>query len=215
MTALTLYIGNKNHSSWSLRPWIGMRVAGIAFEEVVLPFDFEANNPAIKAISPTGCVPVLKHGDLVIPESLAILDHVARLFPDKGLWPASMRDHTSALSMSLEMVSGFRDLREVCPMNIRRPKRRIAMTAAADADAARIIAIWSEALGRSGGPFLFGTFSIADAMFAPVVNRFDVYDIPVPAVAAAYMARMKALPAWQEWEAAARAETWTVPGYEV
>lgn len=210
MSQLTLYLGNRNYSSWSFRPWIGMRTAGIAFTDVVIPFDFAAGNPAIKAISPSGKVPVLKDGDLVIPESLAILDHVARLFPEKGLWPAAPEDRTRALSMSLEMVAGFRALRTACPMNIRRARKAVAVTPEIAADVARITTLWQDALDRSGGPFLFGAFSIADAMFAPVVNRFDVYAIDVSATASAYMARIKALPAWVEWETAARAEPWTV-----
>lgn len=210
MPQLTLYLGNRNYSSWSFRPWIGMRMAGIVFEDVVIPFDTPAGNPAIRAVSPTAKVPVLKDGDLIIPESLAILDHVARRFPDKGLWPAAQEDHTRALSMSLEMVAGFRALRAACPMNMRRARKAVAMTSEIAADVARISALWRDALDRSGGPFLFGAFSIADAMFAPVVNRFDVYAIETPAAVSAYMARVKALPAWLEWEAASRAEPWIV-----
>lgn len=210
MAALTLYIGNKNYSSWSLRPWIGMRVLGIEFREIVIPFDFPAGNPQIRAISPTGRVPVLKDGDLVVPESLAILDHLARKFPDKRLWPSGFDDRTRAMSISLEMVSGFQPLRTACPMNLRRPKWPATITPAIAENVARIDAIWNEALARSGGPFLFGSFTIADAMFSPVVNRFDVYDIKVSGVADAYMARIKALPAWAEWETAARAEPWVI-----
>ncbi len=210
MSGLTLYIGNKNYSSWSFRPWIGLRVAGIVFDEVLIPFDDDAGNPAIKAISPSGKVPVLREGDLLIPESLAILDHVARLHPDSGLWPADARDRTRAMVMCCHMVSGFQALRSACPMNMRRPRRAIPVSAAVRADVTRIEQIWCDALAASGGPFLFGAFSIADAMFAPVVNRLDVYAFEVDRATAVYKDTMKALPAWLEWEAAGRAEPWIV-----
>lgn len=210
MARLTLYIGNKNYSSWSFRPWIGLRTAEIEFDEVLIPFDFEAGNPAIKAVSPTGKVPLLKDGDLLIPESLAILDHVARKFPASGLWPAAPAARSRAMAMGCEMLAGFSALRGACPMNMRRARRPIEASAAVLADLARLMTLWGENLEASGGPFLLGKFSIADAMFAPVVNRLDVYGFDVSDPAAAYMARMKALPAWQEWEAAARAEPWTV-----
>lgn len=210
MTGLTLYIGNKNYSSWSFRPWIGMRMAGIDFEEIVVPFDFPGGNPAIKAISPTGKVPVLKDEDLIIPESLAILDHLARKFPDSDLWPSDMRARTVAMAMACEMISGFQALRNACPMNMRRPRKPVKVSDAIAADVARIEQLWSDALTRSGGPFLCGGFSIADAMYAPVVNRLDVYDLVSSGPAGDYIARIKALPAWIEWESAARAEPWTV-----
>jgi glutathione S-transferase len=203
-----LYIGNKNYSSWSFRPWIGMRAAGIAFEEKLVPFDMGAGNPAFRVFSPTGKVPVLVDGDLTIWESLAILDHVARKHPQAGLWPADHNDRSQAMAMSSEMVSSFMALRSACPMNMRRERKPIETTPAIRHDVNRIQSLWSGCLENSGGPFLFGTFSIADAMFAPVVNRLDVYAFETMPEVTRYMARMKALPAWQEWETAGRAEPW-------
>ncbi|MGK6313381.1 glutathione S-transferase family protein [Neorhizobium sp. DT-125] len=211
MEKLTLYIGNKNYSSWSFRPWIAMTAAGIPFEDVVIPFDFPAGNPKFKPVSPTGRVPVLHHGDVRVWESLAIIEYVAELFPDKGLWPKSAADRAVARSISMEMLSGFRALRGACPMNIRRPKRRIDLPDGVMGDVARIEAIWRELRTKSGGPFLFGTFTGADAMFAPVVNRFDVYDLVTDDETLAYMAAVKSHPAWLKWQEAAVAEPWIVP----
>ncbi|MDP2732294.1 MAG: glutathione S-transferase family protein [Hoeflea sp.] len=205
-----LYIGNKNYSSWSFRPWIGMRVAGIAFQEILVPFDMAAGNPAFKAFSPTGKVPVLVDDGLTVWESLAILDHVARKHPQSGLWPDDGAFRSRAMAMSAEMMSSFQALRSACPMNMRRVRQPIETTPAILADVARIQTLWSECLAESGGPFLFGGFSVADAMFAPVVNRLDVYAFETGPAVAAYMAAMKALPAWAEWEAAGRAEPWIV-----
>lgn len=210
MALPVLYIGNKNYSSWSFRPWIGMRATGIAFEEKLVPFDMAANNPAFKAFSPTGKVPVLVDDGLTIWESLAILDHVARKHPESGLWPADPGLRSRAMAMGSEMASSFMALRSTCPMNMRRARKAIPVSAAVLADVARIESAWTESLALSGGPYLLGDFSIADAMFAPVVNRLDVYALKVNPATASYMARMKALPAWQEWEAAGKAEPWVV-----
>lgn len=205
-----LYIGNKNYSSWSLRTWIGMRVTGIAFREILVPFDMAAGNPAFKAFSPTGKVPVLVDDGLTVWESLAILDHVARKHPQSGLWPEDGTCRSKAMAMSAEMMSSYQALRSACPMNMRRPRRPVTASPAILADVARIQTLWSECLDQSGGPFLFGGFSVADAMFAPVVNRLDVYAFETGPAVAEYMAGMKALPAWAEWEAAGRAEPWIV-----
>lgn len=210
MTDLTLYIGNKNYSSWSFRPWIGMKMAGVVFEEVLIPFDFEHDNPQIKKQSPSGKVPLLKDGALLIPESLAILDHVARKCPDKQLWPSDPVARSVAMSMSCEMVGGFTHIRNQCPMNMRREIKKMEQDEGLSGDVARIEEIWTDNLSASGGPFLFGDFSIADAMFAPVVNRMEVYQLTENNAARDYMAHMKSLPAWQEWEAAGRAEPWIV-----
>lgn len=215
MAAPVLYIGNKNYSSWSFRPWIGMRTAGIAFEETLVPFDMAAGNPAFRAFSPTGKVPVLVDGDLTIWESLAILDHVARKHPETNLWPENFNDRSRAMAMSSEMVSSFPALRSACPMNMRRDRKPVETSPAILADVARIQQLWTGCLESSGGPFLFGGFSIADAMFAPVVNRLDVYAFDTNPAAGRYMARMKALPAWREWESAGRAEPWTIDEDEV
>jgi glutathione S-transferase len=210
MSDPVLYIGNKNYSSWSFRPWIGMRVAAISFEEKLVPFDMGNGNPAFKAFSPTGKVPVLVDNGQTIWESLAILDHVARKHPDSGLWPEDPGRRSQAMAMSAEMMTSFLALRAACPMNMRRPRRPIPLTSAIQADVARIQSLWNTCLDDYGGPFLLGSFSVADAMFAPVVNRLDVYGFETTAPTAEYMARIKALRAWREWEEAGRAEPWIV-----
>jgi glutathione S-transferase len=211
MDKLTLYIGNKNYSSWSFRPWIAMTAADIPFEEVLIPFDFAAGNPRFKEISPTSRVPVLHHGDVRVWESLAIIEYVAELLPGNGIWPAVPADRAVARAISMEMLSGFRALRGACPMNLRRPKRAIELPIGVMDDVARIETIWRELRQKSGGPFLFGSFTAADAMFAPVVNRFDVYDLVRDDETLAYMTAMKAHPAWVKWQEAALQETWIVP----
>ena len=211
MTGMTLYIGNKNYSSWSFRPWLALTAAGIPFEEVLIPFDFPAGNPRFKEISPTGRVPALHHGDVRVWESLAIIEYTAELFPRSGLWPEAAGDRAVARAISMEMLSGFRALRSACPMNMRRPKRKIDLPEGVMDDVARISAIWKECTRKSRGPFLFGTFSAADAMFAPVVNRMDVYDLVSDREVLAYMDAVKAHPAFRQWQEAALAEPWIVP----
>ncbi|AZN70657.1 glutathione S-transferase family protein [Georhizobium profundi] len=208
MSRLTLFIANKTYSSWSFRPWLAMRMAGIEFDEELVPFSDGGSNPAFLAFSPTGKVPVLRDGDLVIWETLAILEYLAETHP--ALWPADMSARARARAISSEMHAGFQALRSECPMNMRRPRRAIPVSAAAQADVARITEIWTSALAQSGGPFLYGEFSAADAMFAPVVNRFDVYALTEDAEILAYMERMKALPPYQEWADASRQEPWVV-----
>jgi glutathione S-transferase len=211
MDKLTLYIGNKNYSSWSFRPWLAMEGCGVSFDDVVIPFDFPAGNPRFRDISPTGRVPVLHHGDFRVWESLAIIEYVAELFPEAGIWPEDSRARAQARAISCEMVSGFRALRNACPMNIRRAKGKIDLPDGVMADVVRIETIWRETRERSGGPFLLGAFSAADAIYAPVVNRFEIYDLVSSADTLSYMAAMKAHPAWQKWQTAALAETWIVP----
>lgn len=210
MDELTLYIGNKNYSSWSLRPWLAMTAGGISFKEVLIPFDFPAGNPKFREISPTGRVPVLHHGATRVWESLAIIEYAAELFPDAGLWPADRQARALARCYSMEMLSGFRALRNACPMNIRRERRAIDLPDGVMDDVARIETIWSEAVKASGGPFLFGAFSAADAMFAPVVNRLDVYQLTADSASLAYMNAVKAHAAFQAWTAAALKEPWIV-----
>ncbi|WP_337181466.1 glutathione S-transferase family protein [Shinella sp.] len=211
MSDLVLYVGNKNYSSWSFRPWIAMAAAGVPFTDRVIPFDFAAGNPEIRKVSPTGRVPLLQHGDVRVWESLAIIEYVAELFPDAGLWPKDRAARAEARAISMEMLSGFRALRNACPMNIRRKPGRIELPDGVTDDVARIEAIWKSALARSGGPFLFGGFSAADAMYAPVVNRLGIYCLTGDDTVRGYMERMKAHPAWREWQAAALAEPWIVP----
>jgi glutathione S-transferase len=211
MNDLILYIANKNYSSWSFRPWIAMKAAGIPFDEELIPFGPGATHPRFHELSPTGKVPVLHHGSVRVWESLAIIEYVAELYPEAGLWPADRESRSLARSVSMEMLSGFRALRSACPMNMRRPVKAIAVPDGVSSDVARIETIWREMRRRSGGPFLFGAFSAADAMFAPVVNRFAVYDLVLDPETKAYMDAMRAHPAWQAWEDAARAEPWIVP----
>lgn len=213
MPALKLIVGNKNYSSWSFRPWIAMKAAGIPFADEVIPFDFPGGNTAIKAVSPSGRVPVLVDGDLKVTESLAIIEYVAERYPDLPIWPADRADRALARSMSMEMATGFRALRNACPMNLRRPAKPIEAADTDDvrADVARIETLWHASIAKSGGPFLFGTFSAADAMYAPVVNRFETYGLVSNPVTLGYMAAMKNHPAWRAWEEAALAESWIVP----
>lgn len=215
MSDLILYLGNRNYSSWSLRPWMALEAAGIAFSDRVIPFDFAAGNPEFRKISPTGRVPVLHHGAVRVWESLAIIEYVAELFPYAGIWPNDRAARAEARAISMEMLSGFRALRSACPMNIRRTPGRIALPDGVMGDVARIETIWKGALARSGGPFLYGGFSAADAMYAPVVNRFEAYCLTEDEAVLTYMARMKAHPAWRKWQAAAVAEPWIVPEDEV
>ncbi|KQV73070.1 glutathione S-transferase family protein [Rhizobium sp. Root1220] len=215
MDKLTLYIGNKNYSSWSFRPWIAMAAAGIPFEEVLVPFDFANGNPRFKEFSPTGQVPMLQHGNVGVWQSLAIIEYIAELFPEAGLWPKERGRRAVARAVSTEMVAGFKALRNACPMNMRRPKGKIPLADGVMADVARIETIWRDLRAHSGGPFLFGAFSGADAMFAPVVNRFDTYDLVTAGDTLSYMAALKAHPAWKTWEDAARAEPWIVEEDEV
>lgn len=211
MSELVLYIANKNYSSWSFRPWIALTAAGIPFREVLIPFGPGATNPQFRELSPTSKVPVLHHGAVRVWESLAIIEYVAELFPDAGLWPENSAWRSMARSISMEMLSGFRALRGACPMNLRRSVRAIDLPDGVKPDVQRIEAIWRDMRQMSGGPFLFGAFCAADAMFAPVVNRFAAYDLVRDADTLEYMAAMKAHPAWQAWEATALAETWIVP----
>ena len=211
MPDLVLHVGNKNYSSWSFRAWIALKAAGVPFTDHVIPFDFPAGNPAFRALSPTGRVPVLHHGAIRVWESLAIIEYAAELFPEAGLWPRDAGERAAARAISMEMLSGFGALRNACPMNLHRPPRAIPLPEGVTADVARIEAIWKEALACSGGPFLFGAFSAADAMYAPVVNRFETYRLTQDETARAYMERMKAHPAWREWQEAALSEPWIVP----
>lgn len=212
---LRLFIGNKNYSSWSFRPWIALKVKGIAFAEELVPFDFDNGNQAYARFSPSGKVPVLKDGETTIWDSLSILEYLAEIHPEAGLWPDDAGQRAVARSISAEMHSGFAALRHECPMNMRRKRGAITISDACRRDVARIAAIWTEQLSKSGGPFLFGEFTAADAMFAPVVNRFDVYELSDAGDIRAYMSAIQSFDAWSEWEAASRAEPWTVEAEEV
>lgn len=216
--SLRLIIGNKNYSSWSMRPWIAMKVAGLPFEETLLPLYQPGSRDQVLKYSPTGKVPVLVDGDMVVWESLAILDHVADRFPDTRLWPVDVAARAHARAIAAEMHAGFADLRNHCPMNMRRDRsRKRDLTPGVQANVDRIDALWRDARARfgRGGPFLFGAFSAADAMYAPVVSRFASYSIPVSTASRGYMDAMMALPAWKAWEDASRGEAWVMEGNEV
>ncbi len=211
---MKLYIGNKNYSSWSFRPWLAMTVKGVSFEEELIPFDETASNPRFAEISPNAKVPSLHDDGLVVAESLAILEYLADKYPDRGFWPSGMRQRALARAAANEMHGGFTGLRSQCPMNMRREVRAIDVTGNVTKDVARIETLWDECLQASGGPFLFGDFTNTDAMFAPVVNRLEIYALSNAPAVLAYSTTMKALPAWQEWENAGRAEPWIVPADE-
>ena len=216
---LTLYIGNKNYSSWSMRPWVLLRQFDIPFAEVMLRFDsFEPGSTfkqAVGRLSPVAKVPVLAHGDLVVWDTLAIAEYLAEYaaenFPEQALWPRDQATRARARSLCAEMHSGFGALRSACPMNIEASlpevgARVLAEQPAVAADLARLVAMWRGALAASGGPFLFGGFSIADAYFAPVVARLRCYALPVPPEVAAYIDRVWASPGVAAWVQGALAE---------
>jgi glutathione S-transferase len=215
--ALTLVIGNKNYSSWSMRPWIAMKVAGIKFDEVVISLDAPDFKERVSKISGSGKVPALDDGGVHVWESLAILEYLAEKFPQAGLWPADLVARAHARAIASEMHAGFLPLRRACPMNVWRPVKERALDEPVLANVRRIDAMWTDCRTRfgAGGPFLFGSFGAADAMYAPVVSRFHTYGIPAGAAARAYMAAIMALPAWQEWRAAALKEPWVLPEDEV
>ena len=215
--ALKLIIGNKNYSSWSFRPWIAMKAAGIPFEEEVISLNADDFKRRVSKISGTGKVPILIDGDVRVWESLAILDYLAETFPQAGLWPAERAARAHARAIAAEMHAGFTALRRECAMNMWRPVMARELSPEVAADVRRVEAIWTDCRTRfgAGGPFLFGAFGAADAMYAPVVSRFHTYAVEVGDVARAYMDAVMALPAWREWHTAALAEPWVLPEDEV
>ncbi len=212
---LQLYIGNKNYSSWSMRPWVLLQQAGIPFEEILVRFDSFASDSKFKAtlknVSPTGKVPALVDGDLAVWDTLAIAEYVAEKFPDKHLWPADAKARAIARSVSAEMHSGFTALRTHCGMNIEANLAHVGEViwrdhASVRADVQRLADMWGALLDRSGGPMLFGEFTIADAFYAPVCSRIVTYALPVPAPIRAYIDRVMALPGVTAWVQGALAE---------
>ncbi len=205
---LKLYIGNKNYSSWSMRSWVLLKQAGIAFEEITLRFDsFDAASEFRKQVSrvnPAGKVPVLDDDGLIVWDTLAIAEYVAERFPDKNLWPPGVQARARARSICAEMHSGFGALRAACPMNIEADLAGAGQLIWRDkpavrADVARLVAMWRELLAEHQGPMLLGKFTIADAFFAPVCMRLKSYSLPVPADIAAYIERLTALPGVKAW----------------
>jgi glutathione S-transferase len=214
---MKLVIGNKNYSSWSLRPWLAMKQIGLSFDEIMVLMVLPDSKANMLKYSPTGQVPVLLDGDTTVYETTAILEYLNDKFPAAGLWPKDIAARAHARAISAEMHAGFAALRRDCPMNMRRAVKQHLPSSDGQKHAARIDAMWCDARARFGkeGDFLFGRFTNADAMYAPIVNRFHVYGLPRSATAQAYMDAMMALPAWKEWEAAARLETAVIAESEV
>jgi glutathione S-transferase len=208
MAALQLVIGSKNYSSWSLRPWLALRMAGLAFEEIRIPLYQPGAEELLARWSPTRKVPVLRHGDVTVQESLAICEYAAELAPAAGLWPADRAARAHARAVSAEMHAGFAALRSAMPMNLRVRDARIPVGDAVRVDVDRVVALWQECRTRfgAGGELLFGGFTIADAMFAPVATRFRTYGVPLPAPAQAYCEAVLGLAPVREWYAAAAVE---------
>jgi glutathione S-transferase len=211
---LQLYVGNKNYSSWSLRPWLLMRQAGIEFSEIALRLSFENDSDfkrRLAPITPAGRVPVLVDDGFAVWDTLAIAEYLAEKFPAKNLWPADVKQRARARSLCAEMHSGFGALRSNCPMNIEASLADVGARLLAEkddlrSDLQRIVQMWTEQLEASGGPFLFGEFGIVDAFFAPVTWRITAYALPVPDTIKRYIGGVHSLPAMREWTDAALAE---------
>jgi glutathione S-transferase len=217
MRPLTLVIGNRNYSSWSMRPWFALKAAGIPFDEVVVPLFEPGYKEAIAAHSPSARVPCLIDGDVVVWESLAILEYLAEEFPEAHLWPEDTKARAVARAAAAEMHAGFQTLRAALPMNLRARFPGHGQTPEVMANVARIETIWDQCQGASGqtGPFLFGANPNAvDAMFAPVVTRFRTYAIPLSPKAQAYVDAILATPAMAEWDRLAKDEPWVIDSYE-
>lgn len=214
---LVLVIGNKNYSSWSLRPWLALAAGGISFQEVRIPLYEPASKAEILRYSAAGKVPVLEHGELVVWESLAICEYAAERFPEAQLWPADPQARAVARSASAEMHAGFVALRSHMPMNLRAHKPGRGRAPGVQEDVDRITTLWRELRERfgAGGDLLFGRFSIADAMFAPVVGRFRSYEVALDPVSRRYADAVWALPALQRWLEASRAEPERIAASEI
>jgi glutathione S-transferase len=212
MPSLTLAIANKNYSSWSLRGWLALEHVGVPYREVLIPLDRPETRALIAEHSPSGRVPALRHDDAIVWDSLAICEHLAEAFPDAHLWPEDRTARAFARSVSAEMHSGFPALRETMPMNVRSRFPGYGRTPASLRDIERVRALWSDCRSRfgQGGPYLFGRFSVADAMYAPVVFRFRTYDVSLDAAPRAYLDAMLAHPGMQKWARAAESEEWKV-----
>jgi glutathione S-transferase len=221
MAEFTLVIGNKNYSSWSLRGWLMAKIAGIEFDEVVIPLDLPETQVSIRKHSPSGRVPVLIHRGLAIWESLAIAEYLNDLKPEAGLWPPAAAARAHARAISAEMHAGFAELRTNMPMNIRASYPGKGMTPGVRADIERITGLWRDCRKRFGGAFpkddgfLFGTFGAADAMYAPVATRFRTYGVKLDSDAEAYCAAILGHPAMKEWTEEASNEPWLIASYEL
>lgn len=215
-SGLKLVIGNKNYSSWSMRAWVAMKAFGIPFEEIRIALDRPATTGAIAQYSPAGRVPVLLAGNHVVWDSLAICEYLAEQFPDKAMWPQDVAARAMARSLCAEMHAGFTGLRSAMPVNIRARLPGLGRTADAQADIGRICEIWETCLSDFGHhEFLFGKFSIADAYFAPVVTRFQTYDVFLAPALQAYMERVVQYPAVAQWISEAHTEPEVIPKFEL
>jgi glutathione S-transferase len=216
MPGYRLVIGNKNYSSWSLRPWLFLKNHGLDFQEVRLPLDSDTFRSEIGRYSPSGRVPVLHDGDLVVWDSLAIMEYLAERHPETRGWPQAVNARAHARAICAEMHSGFADMRNEMPMNCRRPSAAHALGPSARHDVDRVMTIWRETRKRhgNGGEFLFGSFTIADAMYAPVAVRFTAYGAELDDVCRAYVDAIYALPAMRSWLADAAGESESIPKYE-
>jgi len=215
MARATLVIANKNYSSWSMRPWLALTMAGIPFEEKMIRFGDPRFSREVRKVSAAGMVPVLLHKGMTIWDSLAIIEYAAETWPEKNIWPKNAVARAMARSAAAEIHSGFRGIRDACPMNLRRPKvpLKAGFSAAVMGDVKRLESLWAQcrkAHGK-GGPFLFGKWSAADAMYAPVVMRLDSYAIPVGPQTRKYMAAVIATAAFKTWLASSAEEPWIVP----
>jgi glutathione S-transferase len=216
MADITIYLGNKNYSSWSLRPWLALKQTAAAFTEELIPLSEAATRSTILRYSPSGRVPALKHNGLTVWDSLAICEYLAEAFPKVHLWPKDKAARAVARAVSAEMHSGFAALRNHLPMNMRSSFPNRGVTPDVQADINRVTAIWRDCRKRfgEGGPFLFGGFTNADAMYAPVVSRFRTYKVELEAQAQAYADAVWALPALQEWLTAAKNEPMIIESAE-
>ena len=212
---MKLLIGNKNYSSWSFRVWLTMKVKEIPFEEDLRVFDVENDYKDFFEFAPHGKVPVLQHKGQTIWESMAILEYLAEQFPQKNLWPQEVFDRAHARSIANEMHAGFVNLRSACPMNMRRRIESIEIDKGVRKDVRRLEEMWADCLERSGGPFLYGDFTIADAMYAPIINRLEIYELSDANSVLMLSKSLKSLPAWGEWEEASRKEPWVIDIDEV
>jgi len=212
-----IYLANKNYSSWSLRAWLALKQTRVAFKEEVIPLDQPTTREEILRHAPSGKVPALRHGEIMIWESLAIGEYLAELVPDARLWPESRAARAHARAISAEMHAGFMAMRQSMPMNMRTSLAGRRISAEVQDDINRITAIWRTCRERhgEGGDFLFGSFGMADAMFAPVASRFTTYKVPLDEVAESYRQAILRHPPFQEWQAAAKNEPWIIPKYEL
>ena len=212
---MKLIFANRNYSSWSMRAWLVLRHFEIPFEEEMVLLSGENWQHNIRAKSPSGRVPVLVDGDLELPETIAIIEYLADMFPQKAIWPTDRKLRARARAASAEMHAGFSILRKAAPMNLRASHPgKVDLDAVAD-DLARVETLWGELLERSGGPYLFGAFCAADAMYAPIATRLRTYALPASDTAEAYVEAIYALPAFQEWLAEAVREPWIVEDDEI